>query len=151
MVACYRGSMIPWYSGTMVQGGEETVPELWKLFPRGWRPVKMHTNEHPVPQTIGKMRVVGSKLCKRAERGCNLSKRFMSRGGAAPPPLALAEIASSPSSFAQFAANHLHFVNVYCNKGARLYVFLRVAPQFGNSFLQMGRVSSPPCIVTDHF
>ena len=95
MVSCYRGSMIPWYSGTMVQGGEETVPELWKLFPRGWRPVKMHTNEHPVPQTIGKMQVVGSKLCKRAERGCNLSKRFMSRGGAAPPSLALAEIASS--------------------------------------------------------
>ena len=57
------------------------------------------------------MQVVGSKLCKRAERGCNLSKRFMSRGGAAPPPLALAEIATPLSSFAQFAANHLHFTD----------------------------------------
>ena len=71
----------------------------------------MHTNEHPVPQTIGKMQVVGSKLCKRARRGCNLSKRIVSRGGAAPPALALAEIASSPCSFAQFASNHLHFTD----------------------------------------
>ena len=91
------------------------------------------------------MRVVASKLCKRAERGCNLSKRFMSRGAPPPPPpLALAEIAISLSSLAQFAANRLHVVNVYCKKGARLYVFLRVAAHFGNSFLHMGTISSPP-------
>ena len=35
----------------------------------------------------------------------------MSKGGAAPPPLARAEIATPLSSVAQFAANHLHFTD----------------------------------------
>ena len=55
----------------------ETVPERVAT-------LKNDTNEHPVPQNIGKMQVVGSKQCKRAQRGCNLSKRQRRRGG---PPV----------------------------------------------------------------
>ena len=124
-----------------IRGGAETVPKWRKLFPRGWRPVKMHTNEHPVPQTINKMQVVDSKLCKRAERGCNLSKRFMSRGGAATPPLALAEIATSLSSFAQFVANHMILPMVCRRKCSFVCIFTGrhwdEFPPLGNSFLTL--------------
>ena len=125
----------------MIQGGEETVPELWKLFPRGWRPVKMYTNEDPVPQTIGDMQVVGSKLRKRAERGCNLSKRQRRRGGRAPAHEALVEIATPFSSSALFAANHLHFTNGLWDRVLVCMHFYGSPPsreQFpllGNSFL----------------
>ena len=37
-----------------------------------------------VTQNIDKMKVIESKLCKKAERGCNLSKQKKRRGG---PPL----------------------------------------------------------------
>ena len=111
--------------------------------PRGWRPVKMHTNEHPVPQTIGKMQVVGSKLCKRAERGCNLSKRFMSRGGAAPPHLALAEIATPLSSFAQFAANHLHFTDGLWDR-VLVCMHFYGSPPSREQFPPLGNSSSGP-------
>ena len=125
----------------LVQGGEETVPEWRKPFPRGWRPIKMHTNEYPVPQTIGKMQVLGSKLCERDERVCNLSKRQRMRGGPAPAHEALAEIATTLRSFAQFAAKHLHFTDGLWD---RVPVFMRFYgpppcreqfPQLGSSLL----------------
>ena len=87
-----------------------------EALPERVAPIRMHTNEHHVSQTICQMQVVGSTLCKRAERVCNLSKRFMSRGGAAPPLLALAEIASSSSSSARFASNHLYLVNDFVTR-----------------------------------
>ena len=124
--------MVPWYLSTTVQGGEETVPKWWKLFPRGWRPVKMHTNEHPVPQTIGKMQVVGSKLCKRARRGCNLSKRQIGGAGPRPPHFGtLAEIASPPQLFCTVCCQPPAFYRWFVGQGARLYAFLLVATLSG--------------------
>ena len=118
----------------MLRNVEATLPKV------GGGPWKYIQTSTLVTVNINKMQVVGSKLYKRVETGCNLSKRFMSRCGATAPPLALAEIATSLSSFAQFADHHLHFVDVYCNEGARLHVFgghplWEEFPPHGSSFL----------------
>ena len=69
------------------------------------------------------------------------TKHFMSRGGAAPPPLALAEIATPLSSCAQFAANHLHFTDGLWDRVLVCMHFYgsppsrEQFPQLGNSFL----------------
>ena len=121
--------------------------ELWgvrKLFPcggncsrKGWRPLKAHTNEHPCHSKHWQIHMIGSKLCKRAGRGCNLSKRK----GPAPAREALAEIASSPSSFAQFASNHVNLsmftvtMMLVCMYFYCRHPFWEQFPPYGNSFL----------------
>ena len=90
------------------------------------------------------MQVVGSKLCKRAESGCNLSKRQRRKGGPAPAHEALAKIATPLSSFAQFAASHLH-LPIFCGTGCSFVCICTGRHPLGNSFHHLGTVSSPNC------
>ena len=75
--------------------------------------------------------------CAREQGGVILSKHEWRRSGLVPAHESLAEIASPSSSLRQFAPNHLHFVNALCDKGARLYAWLRVAILCGKTFLQI--------------
>ena len=77
---------------------------------------------------------------QRARRGCNLSKCQRRRGGPAPAQEALAEIASPPCSFAQFASNHLHFTDDLCDRVLDCMHFYGWPPN-------LGRVSSTIIII----